>query len=216
MRFNRPPTRDRDVVDISDAKFEAGQLEDSIETAVETNVDKLAMDRKARKRKRQRENKEAGMEAAAAASALAAKERNGPKVKRLPGESDAAFNSRKRAVLKKHRKTLNKKLVTTNQRDRRRKHAQEKKAKVVAKRQQQVHTEESRPKPATFGDVVQRPPILSSAAMKSRSKLKEMRSSADSAPSASNLSSDLADYASKVRDAYAAIKKRRFGDFAMM
>jgi len=215
VRFNRPPTRDRDVVDISDAKFDAGQLEDSIETAVETNVDKLAMDRKARKRKRQRENKEAGMEAAAAASALAAKERNGPKVKRLPGESDAAFNSRKRAVLKKHRKTLNKKLVTTNQRDRRRKHAQEKKAKAVAKRQQ-VHTEESRPKPATFGDVVQRPPILSSAAMKSRSKLKEMRSSTESAPSASNLSGDLADYASKVRDAYAAIKKRRFGDFAMM
>jgi len=61
-----------------------------------------------------------------------------------------------------------------------------------------------------FGEVVERPLMFGDAARKARAKFSATSSSnAEKAPAAKLGASDLSDYASKVRDAYAAIKKRR-------
>mmetsp|Transcript_117929 Transcript_117929/g.217015 ORF Transcript_117929/g.217015 Transcript_117929/m.217015 type:complete len:110 (+) Transcript_117929:1-330(+) len=61
---------------------------------------------------------------------------------------------------------------------------------------------------ATFGDVVQRPPIMSGDVLKSQAKL---RAAAAGSPNEvpDGVPDDMRDYASKVRAAYAEIKRRR-------
>jgi len=63
--------------------------------------------------------------------------------------------------------------------------------------------------PAAFGEVVQRPPSFSVAAVKSQVKLKAAVGSVRSVPGQASGKDDLAEYVAKVREAYAAVKKRR-------
>merc|ERR1712232_1408623 len=60
-----------------------------------------------------------------------------------------------------------------------------------------------------FGDVVQRPPILGDAAMKSRSRLQSLKANAGKASAKPSNIAEIADYAASVKEAYAAIKRRR-------
>jgi len=134
--------------------------------------------------------------------------------KQRPGESARAFARRVDAWTEQRLKVTRSKASTEHMREKKRQRAQAKRAKAAEKRNR-VQTEDDglykNAAKASFGDVVHRPPILSDAAMKSRSKLKKGGTTPSGAGTsgASSSASELEAYAAKVREAYAAIKKRR-------
>lgn len=123
--------------------------------------------------------------------------------KQRPGESAKAYSARVDRSLQQHLQASRRKMTTDRQREKRKEREVAKKKKAAtAKGQVPDRSQPNRPR---FGDVVQRPPILSSAAMKSRAKLK-----GDGAD-ATKAHTDMSDYAAKVREAYDAMRKKRYG-----
>lgn len=140
--------------------------------------------------------------------------------KQRPGESARAYSARVDQSLRSKLQEASRKVPTAHHREKmrtraadKRKRARDRKGKAKAEA-----AEEAKAEKVEFGDVVERPPILSSAVMKSRSKLKKKTEEAAKVlvsgtglikEAQSNAPADLADYAAKVREAYAAMKKQR-------
>lgn len=149
--------------------------------------------------------------------------------KQRPGESARSYKRRVDAALASHLAASRRKMVTDHKREKRKQRADIRKGKKAHKRpgdeEEGEEEGEEEPPDATlgrtelpvFGDVVERPPILGAEAMKSRSKLKKEKEAASGQKAAGTAdtanrvqaASDLADYAARVREAYAEIKKRR-------
>ncbi|CAK0848276.1 unnamed protein product [Prorocentrum cordatum] len=130
--------------------------------------------------------------------------------KQRPGESARAYSARLGKAAEKQLKEARRKLNTDHHREKKRKRAQDKKKAAEEKRRTRAgagEQEESRQQ-ARFGDIVHRPPIMSSAALKSRSSLKAQAK----VPEGARSGGDLGAYADKVREAYAALRKRRLGE----
>lgn len=132
-----------------------------------------------------------------------------------PGESAKDYNRRVDKAMREQLREARRKAPTDNQREKKRNRAEAKKKarekKAAALRAEVDDGYKGRVERAAFGDVVKRPPILGDAAMKSRSKLKSLDASAGKA---SGGPSDIAAYAASVKEAYAAIKRRRLANVA--
>jgi len=129
-------------------------------------------------------------------------------------ESAGAYGARLDAAVQAHLQQTRRKMLTDNRRIRRKQHDVAKKTKTRAKvavaateNSAPVDGRIDRPK---FGDIVERPPVLGSAAMASRTKLKGGKLGATGG--SSSLTSgvaDFSDYANRVRGNYEAMKKKR-------
>merc|ERR1740121_1517279 len=114
-----------------------------------------------------------------------------------------------------HMKKNSQKVGTTHQRERRKDQVKTKRDKKKERQEQQAAARAldqagsgTKDRPA-FGEVVERPLEFGDAARKAQSKFKVTEAStAEKDPAAKLGASDLSDYASKVGEAYAAIKKR--------
>eukprot|EP00927_Polykrikos_kofoidii_P028461 TRINITY_DN24845_c0_g1_i1.p1 TRINITY_DN24845_c0_g1~~TRINITY_DN24845_c0_g1_i1.p1 ORF type:complete len:308 (-),score=76.53 TRINITY_DN24845_c0_g1_i1:95-1018(-) len=150
-----------------------------------------------------------------------------------PGETVGAYKRRVDAWAEDQLKEVSGKAPTEHMRGKKRKRREEKKAKQIEKKKDEAKDDDDglhRPaERVKFGDVVQRPPILGSDAMKSRAKLKRLGdgligksvgcglgdgvagvSTSHIATSCKTTSDgDMAAYAAKVRDAYAEMKKKK-------
>mmetsp|Transcript_79312 Transcript_79312/g.157092 ORF Transcript_79312/g.157092 Transcript_79312/m.157092 type:complete len:260 (-) Transcript_79312:46-825(-) len=133
-----------------------------------------------------------------------------------PGESAKAYAVRIDKFTLEHMKENSQKVVTTHQRERRKDQVKVKRDKKKERQEQQAAARaldqvgsgvKDRP---VFGDVVERPLTFGDAARKAQSKFRvNSDSNAEKAPAAKLGTSDLSDYANKVREAYEVIKKRR-------
>ncbi|CAK0848275.1 unnamed protein product [Prorocentrum cordatum] len=179
----------------------------------------LPADGAPRSRAARRKQKGGGARPAAAAEAGAGSAAGAPPgasqraealPKQRPGESARAYSARLGKAAEKQLKEARRKLNTDHHREKKRKRAQDKKKAAEEKRRTRAgagEQEESRQQ-ARFGDIVHRPPIMSSAALKSRSSLKAQAK----VPEGARSGGDLGAYADKVREAYAALRKRRLGE----
>lgn len=219
---NAPPLADEDVADIPSLVGGAFMPIDPGGGAAAGSVGSAPLSKR-QARKAKQKAKDRAQEAGGKANKRA-RERIVPEgattsqelPKQRPGESAKAYAARVDRHMEEQLRDARRKVTTERQREKKRN-------RVAAKRQaKKERGDEARADAADglfksaeragFGEVVQRPPILSSAAMKSRSKLKaaaaKVGAGGGSTPKPS-APSDLADYAAKVREAYAAIKKRR-------
>lgn len=134
---------------------------------------------------------------------------------RRPGETSREYRLRVDKAAGAALLEANKKGATDRQREKKRKARADRKQKLREKKKQGGKVGKSRgEKVVDFGNVVERPPILSSAAQKSRSKLKELAErkgtgGVAAAARKAETASEFADYAAKVREAYAGMKKKR-------
>lgn len=139
-----------------------------------------------------------------------------------PGESDKAFAKRAGKDLADRAAQARKKMNTEQRREKNRLRAAEKKRKLKDKRKARTadndHDKQLAGQKAKFGDIVERPPIMSASVLRSREKLKASEKavvlslggkSAAGGAAANGAPKDLADYASRVQEAYAALKARR-------
>eukprot|EP00931_Biecheleriopsis_adriatica_P104868 TRINITY_DN79485_c0_g1_i1.p1 TRINITY_DN79485_c0_g1~~TRINITY_DN79485_c0_g1_i1.p1 ORF type:complete len:332 (-),score=80.31 TRINITY_DN79485_c0_g1_i1:99-1019(-) len=140
--------------------------------------------------------------------------------KQRPGESLHSYRARVDAAARQQLRPAQQKLLTEHKRNRRKEREQavkEKKrtaaASAAARKAELDALSLGRVDKAKFGEVVQRPPILGDAAMKSRAKLKSGKAAKDQTSSLA-AANDLSDYADKVRAAYEAIKQKRRGGVA--
>mmetsp|Transcript_33 Transcript_33/g.90 ORF Transcript_33/g.90 Transcript_33/m.90 type:complete len:297 (-) Transcript_33:53-943(-) len=132
--------------------------------------------------------------------------------KQRPGESPKEYSRRIDQALHEHNMKNNKKVTGARKREKRRERRKEERMKKAKKKGASDGRQGNRAgKGGQFGEVVERPPILSSAALKSRSKLKASKAKAAAEKKAKNASNsaELSKYASQVKQAYDAFKKKR-------
>eukprot|EP00418_Pyrodinium_bahamense_P043240 CAMPEP_0179197054 /NCGR_PEP_ID=MMETSP0796-20121207/97991_1 /TAXON_ID=73915 /ORGANISM="Pyrodinium bahamense, Strain pbaha01" /LENGTH=286 /DNA_ID=CAMNT_0020901471 /DNA_START=21 /DNA_END=881 /DNA_ORIENTATION=+ len=249
-KFNRPPGKDEDILDVPEVSGGNSMFGGGPATGSQAaGGDDDGLSARARRRLRARERKKAAA-AAGGADLEAGEEEAGAGVngekrreperasvggkpptlsaadlpKQRPGESRWSYNRRLNAALKQHMEATRRKTVTEHRREKRRQRAADVKDRRAAKRASaKKATEESaelgRMERVEFGDVAERPPILGPAALKSRTKLKKASSTGSvgdtgkGAPHAA-ADADLEDYAQRVRDAYAEMKRRRLAGAA--
>lgn len=142
-----------------------------------------------------------------------------PLPKQRPNESQRDYARRVDEWSRQQLQVTNSKMSTEHARARKRASRDAKKSKLVEVQQEMTTDAQDglyrRAEKTAFGDVNLRPPILSSAAMKSRSKLKAAKDAAGVGGKGSSVGgpvgkdTEIADYADKVREAYAVIKRRR-------
>lgn len=142
-------------------------------------------------------------------------EKQAPMPKQKPGESSWAYNRRIDQHVREQLNQASKKLNTDHSRGRKRKQAEAKKQFASEKAARKMGKTDQdglfrRTEKVTFGDVVERPPVMSADAMKSQAKLKASAAGVQ-APQANvgGCPPELQDYAAKVRAAYAEMKKKR-------
>jgi len=133
--------------------------------------------------------------------------------KQRPGESTGEYSRRVDAAARSQLQTVRKKMTTDNRRQKRRdreKAIKDKKKTIapVGVEDGNVASEPGRKDQPSFGEVVERPPVLGDASMKSRKKLKSGLKTPSSGHGIS-AASDLSDYANKVKGAYEAMKQAR-------
>jgi len=136
-----------------------------------------------------------------------------PTPKQKPGESARTFSRRVDEWTKQKLKGVQMKANTEYKRQKKRDLAKGKKAKAKARKKGAKEEQDGLFKKgdkAAFGDTVERPPILSSDARKSLSKLKAKAAANGALKAKEGTASEFENYAAKVRDAYAAIKAKRF------
>lgn len=231
---NAPPVEDEDMADIpsmiggafmpvGDAADAPGQIGGKLKLT--NKQEKIAKKRKLQEVQEEgsKKRKQAPREASAGGtpgSSSSDPRQEMPKQK--PGESAKAYAARVDAAAREQLREARRKVTTERQHERRRNHRAKKKKATVDRAQQKKPDADglfARGESAKFGEVVERPPILSSAAMKSRSKLKDLKTKAKpdaagggkTSPAKADMASELADYASKVKAAYAAMKAKRLG-----
>lgn len=169
----------------------------------------------AARRRRAQENAEKRTASTVAANASPSPAAAKPSLpKQRPGESTAEYGRRVDAAARAQMQTVRKKMTTDNQRQKRKdreKAIKEKKkpnARAGAADDENVAGELGKVDRPSFGDVVERPPVLGDASMKSRTKLKSGLKTPSSGHGIS-AASDLSDYAGKVQGAYEAMKQAR-------
>eukprot|EP00928_Gymnodinium_smaydae_P008579 TRINITY_DN1311_c0_g2_i2.p1 TRINITY_DN1311_c0_g2~~TRINITY_DN1311_c0_g2_i2.p1 ORF type:complete len:287 (+),score=69.53 TRINITY_DN1311_c0_g2_i2:92-952(+) len=156
--------------------------------------------------------------AASAAASAGAPPAKAPKQR--PNETSREYSRRVDEWSRAQLRGVSKKMTTENSKQKKKEQRQAKKAKAAEKRSEGIADAQDglfrAAKRAAFGDDADRPPILSDAAMKSRAKLKQRSLKGDEGkgsevPGRSNVDkvAELENYASKVREAYAAMKQRR-------
>lgn len=142
--------------------------------------------------------------------------------KQRPGESKYAYFARLDKATVERLRMTSRKVPSEPMRAKKRKKRQDKKEEKT-KKKEDFRVDDSdglfvAGQRADFGDTAERPPQLSNAALKSRSKLKrggkvvvfpEKSGASSHAKDATGAARDLADYAAKVRAAYANMKKQR-------
>eukprot|EP00929_Paragymnodinium_shiwhaense_P065046 TRINITY_DN32649_c0_g1_i1.p2 TRINITY_DN32649_c0_g1~~TRINITY_DN32649_c0_g1_i1.p2 ORF type:complete len:292 (+),score=104.35 TRINITY_DN32649_c0_g1_i1:87-962(+) len=155
--------------------------------------------------------------------------KNAPK--RQPGESATVFARRVDAWTETNLREVRKKSSTVNAKEKRKKAREAKKARVDKKKAVKTGVEAEdndglfrKADKVAFGDVVNRPPILDQTAKKSRAKLDALKAKVGGGKDGPGLAgirsgehlkapnkklAELEAYASKVKDAYAAMKKKR-------
>jgi len=148
--------------------------------------------------------------------------------RQMPGESVRDYHARVNKSVKEHLQETRKKRSTERALEKKRAARVAKRERARAKKTQAKTNREKAAKKtdnserAAHLDVVERPPILSDQALKSRSKLKSKAPTTTSLGSGVGLlqqvqaeregkakGSEFADYAAKVREAYAEMKKQR-------
>mmetsp|Transcript_71501 Transcript_71501/g.209578 ORF Transcript_71501/g.209578 Transcript_71501/m.209578 type:complete len:263 (-) Transcript_71501:53-841(-) len=223
VRIDRPPGKDEDVLDVPEVSSGANMLGPGLAEEVlfgKPTKQKLPADDGLSGRAKRRQRAKEKRKAAAEGGAVATKKRrrpdgakaddksaSGPKLpKQLPGESAKSYARRVDAALEGQMAVARRKLVTEHQKEKRKKRDENKKQREDKKKSKKAGAERvpegaepGRIERPTFGDVVQRPPVLGPDAMKSMSKLKRPREDTE----------DLEGYASRVREAYAEMKRRR-------
>lgn len=170
----------------------------------------------AARRRRAQENAEKRAASTVAATATPAPAAAKPALpKQRPGESTAEYGRRVDAAARAQMQSVRKKMTTDNQRQKRkdREKAIKEKKKPNASAGGDVAGDNvagmlSKVDRPSFGEVVERPPILGDASMKSRTKLKSGLKTPSTGHGIS-AAADLSDYASKVQGAYEAMKQAR-------
>lgn len=154
-----------------------------------------------------------GAEAVTADAKMSTREDRMPRQK--PGESARDYSKRVDQCLVSKLAEGSKKVSSDNSRGKQRKRAEAKKKARAEKGKKKARVEEEarlrKSQVPVFGDVVDRPPIMSADALKSQAKLKNMAAGQSSGGNGipNGLPRKLQDYASQVREAYAALKKKR-------
>lgn len=214
---NWEPKKDPDIINGSfSSAFGTGMVGLIPGAALEKPADpKVESKRERRRRKRELSAGKDGLGIAE----LPAKEKSNEGRESMPkqnrGESARDYAKRVNEHLRIRLQEENKKLATTNSRDKKRKRAEARRKKAIAKAERKNGKVEDdglfrKAERAAFGDVVQRPPVMSADAMKSQAKLKAGAAGDEGLQGRPNgVPPEMQDYAAKVREAYAALKKRR-------
>merc|ERR1712151_225624 len=118
-----------------------------------------------------------------------------------PGESARAYAARLNRATEQQMREARQKMNTEHHREKKRRRSQAKRRAAEEKRRARTREPEGLSERVRFGDVAHRPPIMSSAALKSRSTLKAQTKTSEG----TKAGNDLSGYAQKVREAYAAL-----------
>lgn len=128
---------------------------------------------------------------------------------RNKGEKEQAYKARCNKALKEQMASTRKKLSTERHQDKKREHRQTKRKRIDEKRiKKEIDQAQPVTKKAAFRDIVERPPILSDKAMRSKEKATgklAVRSSTNTAI----VSGGFENYANKVKAAYDELRQKR-------
>mmetsp|Transcript_50004 Transcript_50004/g.118966 ORF Transcript_50004/g.118966 Transcript_50004/m.118966 type:complete len:264 (+) Transcript_50004:59-850(+) len=228
-KHNRPPKHDEDVIDRMPSFGRAVDAFAGVDPASGASSTPAPLSKKAEKRKRKQA--EARMKATeewiSGKVPTTSEGQPGtdtelqlqPLPRRESGESEKAFKKRLQQHLDRRQKEARARRRTDHKREKLRAQEKAKREARMKKKDAKQQQLGSAAKPA-FGDVVERPPTISAQMLKSREKLKQSQEVDQTrGPPIAKVTKDksrphneMSDYASKVRDAYAAMKKRRYGD----